>query len=512
MRTKKSLINILVSCMAYLLTMVGSFVTRGVFSRVLGLDTVGIDGVFLNMASMLGIVEMGLGVSIVYKLYRPIADGDMEAVAVILKFLRKAYRVIVLVVMIIGAVLSLFAGFLVNEGEYSKPWLSAIFLLYVLDVLSSYLFAYKRAMFIADQRNYVNNLCRMACQTIAYGMEIVVLLQFGSFVGYLLVKIAFRVMECLAISRFYDKNYRSIQLDTQKEMDPTERRDLFTNLRALLLHKVASFTLYSSANIITVFFQGLTVGGIYSNYMMIVTGLTSLSNEVFNGIIASFGNLMNSTEDSERVYDNYQALYFINYLIYSFFTASFICVLEPFTKVWIGENATFPIATTVLISVYLYMTGMRQSVLMVKSSAGIYRPDRYFAVLEAVLNIGLAMILVNFIGVFGIVLGNILSLFLVPFWTQPCIVYHTVFRRSAKSYYFKYIFYAVMTAAISGLTYWACTFIPAGPLQLVLTLAVCLILPNGINLLCFARTKEFRMLFQMAREMLSRIKNILAAQ
>ena len=39
--------------MAYLLTMVGSFVTRGVFSRVLGLDTVGIDGVFLNMASML---------------------------------------------------------------------------------------------------------------------------------------------------------------------------------------------------------------------------------------------------------------------------------------------------------------------------------------------------------------------------------------------------------------------------------------------------------------------------
>lgn len=97
-----------------------------------GWNTVGIDGVFLNMASMLGIVEMGLGVSIVYKLYRPIADGDMEAVAVILKFLRKAYRVIALVVMIIGAVLSLFAGFLVNEGEYSKPWLSAIFLLYVL--------------------------------------------------------------------------------------------------------------------------------------------------------------------------------------------------------------------------------------------------------------------------------------------------------------------------------------------------------------------------------------------
>ena len=512
MRTKQSFINILVNCFSYLLILLGSFITRGIFSRVLGLDTVGIDGVFLNVVSMLGIVEMGMGVSIVYKLYKPIADNDREAIAVILKFLKKAYQVIGGIVLCLGLLLSLFAGEFAQDSSYPDLWLSAIFLLYVLDVLSTYLFAYKRAMFIADQRNYINNICRSCCQLAAYLGEIVILFQFRSFVGYLLIKVIFRVLESISISLFYNRFYRDIDLNTKKAMDPIEKKDLFFNLKAMMLHKVAGFSMSSCSNIITTRFQGLTAGGIYSNYMLIFNGLTSLSNEVFNGIIASFGNLMSSTEDDDRVYENYNILYFINYLIYSFFAASFICVMEPFTKVWIGENATFPIATTVLIAVYMYMSGMRQSLIMVKTSAGIYRPDRYFAVAEAVITIGLALTLVNYIGVFGVILGNIISMLLIPFWTQPYLVYHMVFRRSVKSYYLKYLFYAAMTAAISGLTYWVCTFIPAGPLQLVLTLAVCLILPNGINLLCFSHTREFRMLFQMAKEMISRITNMRRAK
>ena len=86
MRTKNSVINILVSCFSYGVIMVGSFVTRQIFANVLGLEIVGIEGAFLNVVSALAIVELGLGVGIVYKLYKPIAQENWNQVAVVLCF------------------------------------------------------------------------------------------------------------------------------------------------------------------------------------------------------------------------------------------------------------------------------------------------------------------------------------------------------------------------------------------------------------------------------------------
>lgn len=84
MRTKQSVINIVVSCTSYLILMLCTFITRGVFSRVLGLDYAGVESTFLNLVSMLAIVELGLGTGIIYKLYKPIADGDNRKIGMLL--------------------------------------------------------------------------------------------------------------------------------------------------------------------------------------------------------------------------------------------------------------------------------------------------------------------------------------------------------------------------------------------------------------------------------------------
>ena len=98
MRTKNSIRNILVSFLSYLIILVGSFVTRKIFANILGLKMVGIEGMFLNVVSALSIVELGLGLGIVYKLYKPIAQKDWEQVSVILCFLRRAYCIISLII------------------------------------------------------------------------------------------------------------------------------------------------------------------------------------------------------------------------------------------------------------------------------------------------------------------------------------------------------------------------------------------------------------------------------
>ena len=188
MRTKNSIRNILVSFLSYLIILIGSFITRKIFVNVLGLKIIGIEGMFLNVVSALSIIELGLGTGIVYKLYKPIANSDWEQVSIILCFLRKAYYIISASILIIGIGISYFVISPISD-DFSKIWLAKIFILYILDIIFSYLYAHKRSMFIADQKNYVNNLIHILVQIIMFTSQIFILKFSGSFELYLIIKI-----------------------------------------------------------------------------------------------------------------------------------------------------------------------------------------------------------------------------------------------------------------------------------------------------------------------------------
>ncbi len=506
MRTKNSIINIGVSCTSYVFIMIGSFITRSLFSSILGLEIIGIEGTYQNIVSALAIVELGLGVGIVYKLYKPIADENWDKVSVILCFLKKAYLLIALTVFSLGLIISFFVGAPIKE-DFSKTWLSFIFLLYVLDVISSYLFSHKRAMFIADQKNYINNIIHTVIQVAMFVTQICILVFSKSFELYLICKIIFRLAENIIISYYFEKRYPFINTKTSEKMPSIEKKDLFNNIKAMLLHKIAGFSLTSTSSLIIMYFVNLRESGMYSNYMLIVTALISVSNEFFNGIVASFGNLLN-TESKEKVYSNFNVLYFINFLIYSFFTVSFFNMVTPFVSIWTGENTTFPILISISIAGYLYMYGIRQSLLMVKVGAGIYNPDKYFAVLEAIVTLVLSLILVRKMGVAGVMLGNMISMFLIPFWTQPYLVYKIVFNQKLKDYYFKYFIYALLTIVYTFLVYSICSIHGKnGILGLILNAIACLLVPNILNIIIFYRTDEFKRILDAAKNFGNKLKN-----
>ena len=52
------------------------FVTRKLFLDSLGEEYLGLNGLLTNVIGMLSLVESGVGVSIVYNLYKPLAEGE----------------------------------------------------------------------------------------------------------------------------------------------------------------------------------------------------------------------------------------------------------------------------------------------------------------------------------------------------------------------------------------------------------------------------------------------------
>ena len=76
MRSANSIKNAIITVIMNLITIVIGLIVQKIFIQILGTEYLGINGLFTNILSMLGIVELGLGSAIIVHLYKPISKGD----------------------------------------------------------------------------------------------------------------------------------------------------------------------------------------------------------------------------------------------------------------------------------------------------------------------------------------------------------------------------------------------------------------------------------------------------
>ena len=79
-----------------------NFVVRKVFVVTLGENYLGLSGLFTDILSMLSLAELGFGTSVVYSLYKPLAEGDAEKIKSLMRVFRLAYRCVGIFVLVAG--------------------------------------------------------------------------------------------------------------------------------------------------------------------------------------------------------------------------------------------------------------------------------------------------------------------------------------------------------------------------------------------------------------------------
>ena len=85
MRVKNSLINISAGIGNQIIVTSLSFISRTVFINNLGIEYLGINGFLTNILSMLSLAEAGIGASIMYSLYKPVAENDQEKINILMR-------------------------------------------------------------------------------------------------------------------------------------------------------------------------------------------------------------------------------------------------------------------------------------------------------------------------------------------------------------------------------------------------------------------------------------------
>ena len=97
-RKKSSIKNMITAVGSNIITIIVGLVAQAIFIKILGSEYLGLNGLFSNIISMLGIVELGIGSAIIYNMYKPIAEKDIEKIKSLMKFYKKSYNIITFII------------------------------------------------------------------------------------------------------------------------------------------------------------------------------------------------------------------------------------------------------------------------------------------------------------------------------------------------------------------------------------------------------------------------------
>ena len=508
MRTKNSFKNIGISIFSQLILILLGFLSRKVFLDNLGSEYLGVNGLLTNILGAMVLIEGGIGGSIVYNLYKPLAEDDKDKIVALVQLYKKAYFILALIMGVLSLTVYQFLDKLIKDSSSIK-YLGFVYFLFVAKSIISYLYAYKGALINADQKGYVLARNNLLFQVISIISKIFILVVTKNYVLYLLIEVILFLVQNIVNSMIVNKRYPYIKVKKKNKIDLYTKKNIVKNVKAMFIQNIGNYIIFSTDNILISSMINIATVGLYSNYTMIMGQLSSLLQPIISGIGNSVGNLI-ATESKEKSYFIFEITFLISFWIYSFASIFLYNLLEPFINWWLGEGYLLSKFTFIVLIFNFYLTGMRNAIGTFKAKAGLFAHDKYVPLIEGIINLVLSIVFIKYLGLPGVFLGTICSYLIFSFWNQPRIVYKEYFKKSVWKYFSKYILFTILGLGVGIVVNLICNNFISGYsfISLILRGLICVSIINVVYLLMFFGTKEFKYLLDIFKPKLNNIKII----
>ena len=468
---------------------------------LMGVQYLGLNSLFTSVLQVLNLAELGVGSAMVYSMYKPIAEDDDTTICALMKLYRTYYRVIGLVIAVVGCVLTPFIPYLIKSDV---PAGLNIYILYLLNlgatVLSYWLFAYKNSILQAHQRVDVVSKVTLVTSTIQYGLQLFVLWAFHNYYLYVIVMLATQALTNIVAAICADKLYP--QFKPRGKVDKILVQRINQRIKDLFTSKIGAIIYDSADTIVISAFLGLTVLAVYQNYFYILNSITGLITVVFVACTAGIGNSI-VVESKEKNYQDLNKFTFIITWVAGFCSVCLLCIYQPFMELWVGKDLMLSLSAVVCFVIYFFVRQFNGLFNLYKDASGMWHEDRLRPLAAALTNLVLNLILVQFIGIYGILLSTVLAILCVG---MPWLLHNlfTVIFEKKHMWHFigglaKYTFVVFFSCLV---TYFICSRFSLGVIPTILVRGViCLIVPNLIYYLAFRKTKVFQQSLQLVDKM-----------
>ena len=431
-RTENAKKNILVGLASQIIILALSFVGRKLFVRFLSIDYLGINGLYSNILSVLSLAELGLGSVVTFSLYKPVFENNQPIIRALIKYYRKVYIVIALIVSGIGVALIPYLRYIV-KSNLAETELIFYYVLFLIDAVMTYYIAHKVALLAANQENRIQRYVDILSAFIQQICHIVILLLFPNYILYVASTVFVTLISKVIMNIVINDKYSYIRQPDTHDIE-INKKSITKNIKSTAVYKLSTVLINSTDNILISIIVNTAAIGLYSNYYMIVNALRGFITIITSAISNGVGNLY-AQKSNDRILEVFNTLVLLYHFVSCFCAISMFFIFNDFITIWIGEAYLFDKQIVFAISFNFYLTNLLTPIWSFRESTGQFVKAKYIMLITALLNIVLSIVLGIPLGVFGILIATALSKILTQVWYEPRILFKNVFHEPPKIYW-----------------------------------------------------------------------------
>ena len=452
-RVHRSVMNIKVGMLFYMLSLILGFVSRKIFLNCLGAEFIGLTGMLMNIMEFLSVAELGIGSSIVFFLYKPIQEDNHEKINEVMSMLAYLYRCIGLLIGALGLVTSFFFPWWFDNLSTGLPLVYFAFYTFLANTMVAYLFNYRHLFVRANQKQYLIQAYFQTITIVKTIVQILLAYYYRNLWLWLIVGLLSTIIGIIIFNYRLRKMYPWLHINLKAgKLYLKQYPEVLKKTRQIFIQKIKDFILYHCDEIFVGAFVSVVKVAYYGNYTMILNKLIYLVNVLSDGMHAGVGNLL-AEGNEKNTMKVYWELTAARFFILGVIIFSLLLFIQPFISCWLGRHYQLEMLIVYLLIINIFIRLHYSPVFIFLSAAGLYA-DIWANWTELIINLALTLILAPTYGIAGILIGKIVSFFFISVFWKPYYLFSEGFHKSVWDYWRGMTPYYIIFALLSVLTLW----------------------------------------------------------
>ena len=421
-----------ISAFVFFLQGILNIIRTGYIIKIYGSSINGVISLSQQIFNYLVLLESGLGAAYLYKMYEPMAKKNYKKVKALFLGLTKSLKKIAVSMFIIMALISIIYPLIINKESLTYLQITIILLLLGIRFIIPYYLTInqKNLLYIYEEKYIVDFIDGIANSIIilieiilmkVYSVNIIFVLLLG-IIGVLIINYIYTIV--------LKKRCNEVLIE---DSNPSFEGQTMT--KDIVIHQISSVVFSSTDNIILSIFDTLNSVTIYSAYNTILTYPTTLINKIIDNLRATFGKKMiNDEKNTIKLF--YETLSFTLFLA-TFLAPLFYILINDFISLWIGSSFTLNKYCIIIWTLLFIHRIIMPVIYVLRDSKGLYKESKYYTLTQAIANIIISLILIKSLGILGLLIGTIISTYMILIPCNYILVSKKILHEKTKL--FKYL-------------------------------------------------------------------------
>ncbi|MBG9985132.1 hypothetical protein HYO62_09610 [Aerococcaceae bacterium DSM 111022] len=403
-RRKSTSVNIFVTFLYQLITILIGFIIPQLFLNTYGPRIHGLTSSISNVMSYVLLLNAGLNTASVEALYEPIAKYKTYDLNAKLNAIKRQYILTGFLYIIAILIIALTLPVTIDDMSYRFVF-AMVIVMGLQSTMDSFLISYYRILLQADQKLYINNFFIIGTQILRGIFQVILILNNTSPIIVQSVPGILILLHYILLLNYVKKNYPFLDKNVPRDESAISKR------WSALIHQISGLILNNMDIILLTIVSGnMILVSIYSVYELVFNHLYSMLKSIFStAIVASFGNLI-ATKELKTLRNSYNIFEFIYYSVVVIVYSIAGTMILPFVRLYTSGVSDIPYID-VNLAILFVIRGILNSLKVpgntLIDAAGLFKETQSRAILEALINVTLSIILIKPLGMYGLLFAAI---------------------------------------------------------------------------------------------------------